>query len=130
MLDDPRNMPIVLENSIRLSRLYLFHLRGNVVHKNVVRTFKIVPLKEYKSAGDGPKAFRINSINDFHARSVELEKHGGHDWTEFLSGGLCAIFMGSGVPARAQREEAFDGCSLVSAPIPLVRLGGLGRKPP
>ena len=106
MLDDSRNMPIVLENSIRLSRLYLFHLRCNVVHKNVVRTFKIVPLKEYKSAGDGPKAFRINSINDFHARSVELEKHGGHGLDVLHFGEFIADFYGHRRAAKRQKVRS------------------------
>src|SRR5258708_33800965 len=69
MLDDPRNMPIVLENSIRLSRLYLFHLSGNVFHKNVVRSFNIEPLKEYKSSVDGPKSFLMNSQTNSHSRT-------------------------------------------------------------
>src|SRR5260370_15559457 len=56
VLDDPRNMPIVLENSVRPSRLYLFHSRRNVVHENVVRAFQVVSLKEYKSTSDGTTA--------------------------------------------------------------------------
>src|SRR6266704_5659986 len=78
MFYDSRNMPIVIENAVGLSWLYLFRVRGNVVHKNVDRAFQVVALKEHKSARDGSKTFFINSVNDFHARRVELEEHEGH----------------------------------------------------
>src|SRR6266699_3737655 len=73
MFYDSRNMPIVIENAVGLSRLYLFRLRGNVVHKNVVRAFQVVALKEHKSARDGSKTLLINPVNNLHARRVELE---------------------------------------------------------
>src|SRR5207245_2484488 len=56
VLDDSCNMPVVLEDAIRLSRLHLFRFRGNVIHKNIVRALQVVPLKEYESARDGTKA--------------------------------------------------------------------------
>src|SRR6266849_7649862 len=78
VLDAPRDMPIVIENSISLSRLNLFCFRRNVVHENVVRAFHVMSLNKHKSAGNGSKALLINPINEFQARGVELEKHGGH----------------------------------------------------
>src|SRR5207245_10929953 len=76
MFDDSRNMPIVIEDSIGLSRPYLFHFRRNVVHKNVVRALQVVTLDEYKSARNGTKAFLNNSINDFQARGIDLKEQG------------------------------------------------------
>src|SRR5882757_4150970 len=78
MLDDSRNMPIVIKDPVRLFRLYVFRFRGNVIHQNVVGAFDIVSLKKHKSAGDGPEALLLNSINDFDAGGIELEKHRSH----------------------------------------------------
>ncbi len=50
MLDDSRNMPIVIEDTVGFASLYLFRFCGNVVHKNIVRPFQVVALKEYKTA--------------------------------------------------------------------------------
>src|SRR5438105_14631835 len=102
MLDDSRHMPIVIEDAVVLSRLYLLRFCCNVVHKNVVGALQVVPLDEYKSAGDGSKAFLINPVNDFHARGVELEEYGGHGLDVLHFSKLVANLDGHGGAAKGQ----------------------------
>ena len=105
MLDDSRDAPIVIEDAVSLPRLYVFHFRRNVVHQNVVGSFQVVSLKEHKSAGDGSKTLLFNSVNDFDARRIKLEKHGsnGLDVLQFRK--PVADFDGHGRAAKGEQER-------------------------
>src|SRR5437899_13101214 len=105
MLDDSRNMPIVIEDSIGLSRPYLFHFRRNVVHKNVVRALQVVPLDEYKSARNGTKAFLINSVNYLHVGGVELKEHGSNRLDVFKFRQFVAVLDGHRRAAKGRKES-------------------------
>src|SRR5437660_12753494 len=97
-------MPIVIEDAVRLSRRYLLCFRRNVVYKNVVGTFHIVPLKEHKSARDGWKALLINSVNDFYARCLELKKHGGDGFDVLQFSKLVSDFHGQGGATKGRND--------------------------
>src|SRR5258705_9501983 len=101
MLDDSRNMPIVIKDPVRLFRLYVFRFRGNVIHQNVVGAFDTVSLKKHKSAGDGPEPLLLNSINGFDAGGFELEKHTSH--------GLALLQFRELVPNFGRHRRAAKG---------------------
>src|SRR6202030_4477186 len=105
VLHDSCDMPIVIEDPVRLSRLYFLCFRRNVVHKNVVGTFHIVSQKKHKSARDGSKALLINSVNDFYARCVELKKHGGDGLDVFQFCKLVPDFDGHGGAAKGEKDR-------------------------
>src|ERR1700740_3848951 len=106
MVDDSRNMPIVIEDAVTLSQLYLFRLRGNIVNQNIIRPFQIVSLKENESARDGSKAFLVDPVDELHARCVELEKHGGNGLHIFQFRKLVADFDRHRRRAESQKERS------------------------
>src|SRR5256884_4721825 len=114
-------MPIVIEDAVGLSRLYLLCFRRNVVYKNIVGTFHIVSLKEHKSARYGSKALLINSVNDFYARCVELKKHGGDGLDVFQFSKLVPDFDGHGGAAKGKKDRRASSIFFAfgSAPMPI-----------
>src|SRR5260370_1631792 len=128
VLDDSRDMPVVLENTKSLSRLNLFCFRGNVVYKYVVRAFQIVPLKKDKSARDSSKALLLNSVNEFHARRVKKEEHGRHGLHVLQFGKLVADLDGHRSCAESQKERRVRRLQHDVRPDAFDALGGFGHQ--
>src|ERR1700687_21487 len=77
VLDDCRDMPVVIQKRIRITHIKVFRFSGPVIDKKIVGSLHIVTLKENKTAGNIAEALPINPINHVDTPAgIELQQSG------------------------------------------------------
>src|SRR5258707_8778055 len=77
MLDDPCDVPIVVEEIVSVASFQMLRTCGPIIHQDVVRRLHVVAGKKNKSACHFAEGFGVDAVNHLHSTGgIELQQYG------------------------------------------------------